>query len=465
MEDELGRYHMSINERGHLQVEGCDCVDLAEKYGTALFVYSEKTLRSQYRRLCDALKSRYSKVKIFYQSKANERLAIKKVLQQEGAGLDCQNLNELFEGLVIGTDPRNIMLSGVNKPDELLDTGIKNQISLIVVDSFDELVRLNEIAGRLGKVPEIMIRIKIPKVLIPPKGGIGAKEGISTMTGQAFETCKKAIEMENLRLAGILCHTGIQWDMGLCRLFVTEVMDFVGQLKKKFDWKPRYVSLGGGAPFSRKEGYGPQIGRPSDSFFNVDTSPPKVNVAPVVEEYAEVITSVLKEKDREYGLDEPALALEPGIYLTAPAGVLLTRVGDIKEEPGFKKRIFVDASCSSLPAPYTMNWYYPMLVANKASMPPVEAITDIVGPLNIGSDFLGCNRRLPKVQRGDLIAILDVGTYAEGEDGHRCLTPALASVLVSGNDVDIIRERQTVYDLMMHDRIPMRLLQPRRPQP
>jgi diaminopimelate decarboxylase len=448
--------YILVNKRGHLQVEGWDSVDLADRFDTPLYVMSESQIRHNYRTFHQAFAARYPHVITAPGSKANNSLAVRRVLTQEGAGADCFGLGELFISLVEGGNPHKILLNGSDKTVDELRTALQVGVN-INVDNLEELENIAELAASTGREARINIRIKPflhdleDKIVkdyryTPPDISIArwAREHKFGMHPEAaFEACRRALQMKNVRLAGIHYHLkGQTPHPEYFAIMVRDVMDFVAQVKEALNWAPEQLDLGGGYSYGRREGYGPA---------GCDRE------VPSIDEYAEAMTGALKQAIDRLDLDPPTLILEPGRYIVANAGILLARVGTVKEFPGVRKWVHVDASTNHLMRVRTGNWYYHILVANKASEAS-EEVVDVVGPLCDAADILGHSRELPRVQRGDLIAVLDTGAYAEVWAGDFNTYPKPATVLVCGEEADVITERETIYDVLSRHRVPARLL-------
>lgn len=246
--------------------------------------------------------------------------------------------------------------------------------------------------------------------------------------------------MKHIALKGLHFHLGRHTNkVEHFKLMVEGIIDFAVQLREKTGWAPTILDLGGGyAHGSDPEGQG------------------KTEGAFPIEDYAELMVTTLRDSLKKNNLPEPELELEPGRHIVGNTAVLLSRVGVIKEVPGLKKWVNVDASTNQLQRILLANYYYQPIVANKALHPP-EEVVDIVGPLCI-LDILAGNRKMPRIERGDLIAFLEAGMYAESVSNHFNGIPRPATVLVCGKMVDIIKERETVQDVFAHHRIPLRLL-------
>ena len=443
-----------IGDNGHLWVEGCDCVALAETFGTPLYVISENQLRYNYRRFRDAFQDRYPDVEILFANKCNNSLAIRHVMNQEGAGGDCFGVNELYLALSAGTDPRSLVLNGSNKEPEEIEMAVRNGVG-INLDAMDELDIVYETAKRLGRDVDVGIRLRLLLEGLESRFGADlhgsgslAQQSTATKWGMTLEQTVELVKriqdgMPNLHLTEVNYH--------LARLshepedFAEMARDMVrwsAAIRDRTGWTPPCIDLGGGWTVGRPEKTGP--GGEDDE------------TTPSFEQYAEATCKGIKDECAKQGLPLPKVKIEPGRAVAANSTLLLGRVGAVKEAPGFKKWVNVDISQSFALRSATSNWHYHILAANKAAAPLTEVV-DIVGPL-CSTDELGKARDFPPVVRGDLVALLDCGAYAESTVA--CFNAQLrpATVLVCGDIAEVTTERQQMRDLLGLYKVPPRLL-------
>jgi diaminopimelate decarboxylase len=447
--------YVRVNARGHLQIDDWDSVDLAERFGTPLYVLSENQIRHNYRTFHAAFAQRYPEVITAYGSKANNSLAVRHLLTEEGAGAECFGPGELQISLSAGVEPGKIVLNGSNKAQPELQSALLAGAN-INVDNLEELELIAALAPTLATEARVNVRIKPPLHDLeteivhdyrysPPEISIGrwAREHKFGMDlAAAVEACRRALRMPNVRLVGIHYHLKGQTPYPhYFRVMAREVMKFVVEVHRELGWTPEQLDLGGGFSYGRSEGYGPG-GRDRE--------------VPPIEAYASAITEELLDASRQLGIRPPTLILEPGRIIVASAGLLLSRVGSVKASPGVRKWVHVDASTNHLMRIRTSRWHYHILLANRAAA-PAEEVVDVVGPLCDAADILGHGRNLPKTARGDLIAVLDTGAYTEVTGCHFNTYPMPATVLVCGAEADVVTERETIADVLARHRVPDRL--------
>lgn len=428
------KQHFSANTQGHLVIGGADAVELAERFGTPLYVVDEQRVRENYQRFYRAFAERWSSVLVCYALKANFNLAICKILQGEGAGADVSSGNELRNALGVGIPTDRIVFNGNYKSLPELELAITNNV-LINVDSLQELEAIEGLASRLGKRTRIGLRVN-PDVKTPTHPYIAtglrdSKFGFDVASGQAIEAYKLASRMRNIEVVGIHSHIGSQiLDVGPFEEEAKKLMALVAEVKK-LNINLKFVDLGGG------------IGIPY--------KPDDPELKP--EEVAEHVVSVVKRVVEEKNLARPTLVFEPGRYIVADSGVLLARVGYTKKRPDMPTWIAVDAGMNALIRPALYGAYHHIELANKIREKN-EQLVNVAGPLCESGDFLGKERKLPAAEPGDLAVIFDVGAYGLVMSSQHTAQPRPAMVLVNRGKAEIIRKRESYEDLTRLDQIP-----------
>ena len=427
------RTHLSVNEKGHLDIGGVDTVELADELKTPLYVTDEDRIRARYGEMYSAFSSRGYGVKIKYAYKANTSLAILKIFQNLGAGADVLSEGEISVALHIGLKPEEIIFTGNNKTDEELLYAVQNGV-LINLDSVHELKRLKRIcSARDVRRARVSFRINpavSPKThpylatgLKESKFGVGHKDAL-----KAYES---AMEDPNLTIEGIHMHIGSQiLDAGVYGEATSRLMNIVCELKEKLGLYLKFIDLGGG--------FGIQYQK-SDKF-----------VAP--SEFADAIFSVIDAAVEKCSLKRPEILIEPGRFLVADSTVLLTQVNTVKETH-YKKFIGVDSGFNTLARPALYNAYHEVVDASRAGEEAREVVT-IAGNVCESGDILASDRSLPKIVEGDVIALLDAGAYGLVMASQYNFRPRPAAVLVSGGRWILIRRRETFDDLINGEILP-----------
>jgi diaminopimelate decarboxylase len=411
---------------GEMFAEGVPLKRIAREVGTPAYVYSLATLKRHFRVFDEA----FAAVPhiICFSVKANSNIAVLRAFARQGSGFDIVSGGELFRALKAGSDPRKIVFSGVGKKQEEIEFALRSSILMFNIESEQELIALNEIAGAMGEKAPISLRIN-PDVdpQTHPYISTGmkkAKFGVEIKT--SVETYKKAVALPHVEVVGIDCHIGSQLTSvspfvdALAR--VREYLDrvLVGSLKKE-GAHIRYLDLGGGLGISYND-----------------------EMPPHPEEYARAIVEGLE------GLDV-TLILEPGRVIVGNAGILITEVQYVKETEA-KKFIVVDGGMNVLIRPALYGSYH-------AIRPVVERggekiVADVVGPICESGDFFAKDREVERPQRGDLLAVMSAGAYGFTMASNYNSHPKPPEVLVDGDRYYVVRQRETLDDLIAGETIP-----------
>lgn len=444
---------IGIGPNGNLWVDGCDVAKLAARFGTPLYVISENQLRWTYRRFRDAFARRYPDVEILFANKSNNGLAIRHIMNQEGAGGDCFGVNEMYLALLAGSNPKMLVLNGSNKQPEELEMAILNGLC-INIDAMDELDMIDEICRRLGKEADIGIRLKLDLEPLAERVGV-AMHGPGTMKEQSDSTkwgmsreqtvaiVRRALDMPHIHLKETHFHLSrMTNDPRDFAVMAREMIVWSAYLRDHAGWTPPCIDLGGGWTFGKPYGTGPR-GQLDDKS------------APTPDEYAEHLCAAIKDEAAKQGLPLPKLRMEPGRSLSGPTGISVGTVGAVKQ--GEKKKwINLDLSTNHLPWAGVLDWYYHAVPVVNAGAKGTELV-DLVGPL-CNSDEVGAKRMMPPLKRGDLVAFLDTGGYTESCAARYNAQLLPATVLVLGDQAEVITEREQLKDVAGRFRVPARLL-------
>lgn len=444
---------IGIGPNGNLFVDGCDVKDLADRFGTPLYIVSENQLRYTYRAFRDAFRRHYPDVEILFANKSNNGLAIRHIMNQEGAGGDCFGAQEMYMALVAGTNPKTLVLNGSNKQDDELEMAIANGLC-INIDAMDELERIEAVAARLDVVADIGIRLKLDLEPLRNREGVAMhgpgtlkQQSDSTKWGmtreQTAEIVGRAKKIARVRLKETHFHLSrMSNNPADFAAMAGEMLTWSAYLRDNAGWTPPCIDIGGGWTFGKWYGAGP----------NSQLDDAK---APTAEDYARLCSEAIKAEAARLGLPLPKLRLEPGRALSGPAGVAVGRVGAVKTGAS-KKWVNLDLSTNHLSWAAVLDWYYHAVPVVKAGAERTEVV-DLVGPL-CNSDEVGSHRKMPPLSRGDYVAFLDAGGYTESSAARYNAQLLPATVLVSGNRADVITEREQLKDVAGRFRVPPRLL-------
>lgn len=396
-----------------LHVEQVPLANIAAQFGTPCYVYSRAALTDGWRQFSDALRNRDHL--ICYAVKANSNLAILDVLARLGAGFDIVSGGELQRVLAAGGDARKVVFSGVGKTAAEMRMALDADVLCFNVESPAELERLNEVAGAMGKIAPVSLRVN-PDVdaKTHPYISTGLKQNkFGVAYGEAVALYRRARDLANLRITGMDCHIGSQ---------LTEVSPFIAAAEKILVLTDvlagegillEHLDLGGGLGIRYR-----------------DETPP------AIADYVSALLSTL-------GGRRERLILEPGRVLVGNAGVLLTRVEYLKhgEEKNFA---IVDAAMNDLMRPALYDAYHEILPVLRENH--VRQSYEVVGPICETGDFLGHDRDLSIAPKA-LLAVLSAGAYGMSMSSNYNTRPRAAEVMVDGDTVHLVRERETVAQL------------------
>ncbi|MDQ2086208.1 diaminopimelate decarboxylase [Herbivorax sp. ANBcel31] len=428
---------VKINEKNHLEIGGCDCLELADKYGTPLYVMDENLLRENCRKYKDAIDKYYDGNGLaLYASKALCTTAICKIVHQEGLGLDVVSGGELYTAITAGFPMDKAYFHGNNKTYEELLMAIENDIGRIVIDNKEELMNVNQIAKKLNKIVNVSFRIK-PGIDAHTHdfirtGQIDSKFGVALENGEAFEIIKKAVEFSNINVMALHCHIGSQiFDLEPFKLAAKVMLEFAASLKEKLDIEIKELNLGGG--FGIK--------------YTQEDQP--IEYDHYIKSVSEVVKSVCSEKE----IKLPQIVMEPGRSIAAPAGITLYKVGSVKEIKNIRKYVAVDGGMTDNPRFAMYQAKYEAAIVDKPDAPKTEKVT-IAGKCCESGDLLAKDVMLPEVNVGDILATFATGGYTYSMSSNYNRIPRPPIVLVKDGKARTIVKREDYKDIIRNDIIP-----------
>jgi diaminopimelate decarboxylase len=424
-----------VNKQSHLVIGGCDVVDLANEFGTPLYLFDESTLRHKCREFKDEFGKYHPDTLVIYASKAFLNRALALMFKEEGLGLDVVSGGELSIAHSVDFPLDKVYFHGNNKTPEELNLALDWGVGRIVVDNFYELELLNGLAGKREMSQNILLRLT-PGVdphthQYTTTGTIESKFGFPMATGQAEEAVNQALSASNLNLLGLHFHLGsLISEIQPYELAIELVLGFAQGISRKFGFNLSELDIGGGFAVP----------------YTLDSE------VPTIADYARAVAGKLNSLISGLGLSRPWLIIEPGRAIVGQAGVALYKVGAIKEIPGVKKYVCVDGGMSDNIRPALYEAKYEALVANKALKVDREVVT-IAGKLCESGDILGKDINLASVHPGDIIAIPVCGAYSIPMASNYNVMPRPAIVMVKEGRARLIRRRETYQDLMNLDLI------------
>lgn len=404
-----------------LYVEDVPVAKIAEEFGTPLYIYSYATLQRHFNVYEQAFKG-INHI-ICYALKANSNSAIINIAKLNECGADVVSGGELYRALKCGISPKKIVYAGVGKTQQEIAFGINKGILMFNIESMDELLEINKVAKSLKRKASVAFRINpdidpqthpyISTGLKKHKFGIPIEE--------AIEHFKVAQSLVNIKVVGIHMHIGSQ---------LTKVSPFVDALKRilklRYDLHSiginiDYLDIGGGVGITYK-----------------DEEPPHPS------ELAKHILPLLKN----LGI---TLILEPGRSIVGNAGILVTKTLYLKRGND-KEFIIVDAAMNDLIRPSIYGAYHSIEPVKKTKRTTI--LSDVVGPVCESGDFLAKDREMPKVNKGELLAVMSAGAYGFSMASNYNSRPRPAEVMVKGDKYGLIRKRESYQDLIKGEMVP-----------
>ena len=428
---------LQTNAGGNLQIGGCDMVELANKYNTPLYILDEYTIRSICNDYKDAFKA-YPKVNMMYASKALCTQAVSAILADEGFGFDVVSAGEIYTVYKSGVDMSKVVFNGNNKSFEELNLAMQYGVGRISVDNFFELSLLNEIAKSQNKIADILLRIT-PGIECHTHeyiqtGHLDSKFGFDlTRIDQAVELILE--QYQNLKLHGLHAHIGSQiFETTIYSDEIEILIKELARLDEKFGLKLDEINIGGGLGVKYTESDMPH------STYDI----------------ADKIITSLNKNIQKYGIEAPALFIEPGRSIISTAGVTLYTLGSSKQVPHGKKYHAVDGGMADNARPSMYQAEYSAQIANKPDAENSCEVT-IAGRFCESGDILIKNIKLPEIEEGDILCVYNTGAYnySMASNYNRVQKPAM--ILVNNGQDDLIIKRETLDDIISHDIIPQRL--------
>jgi diaminopimelate decarboxylase len=420
----------AVNPAGHLEVGGCDTVELAHEFGTPVYVFDESDLRARAQEITAEFRSRWPDTTVIYAGKAYLGKALARVFAEEGLGLDVVSGGELALARAAGFPMDRVYFHGNNKLPSELREAVDARIGRVVVDNFTDVRLLASSANAPGRRQSVLLRIT-PDVDAHTHakittGILDSKFGLPVALGQAEEAVREIMASPSLDLLGIHCHIGSQvFEVEPYYQAIEIALQFAAEMSSKHGLDFREFSPGGGIGLQ----------------YTRDDSPPPASV------YAEAITSALRDGCKRLGQKSPRLVIEPGRALVGRAGIALYSVGSRKELPEVRTYVAVDGGMADNIRPAIYGSLYEALSANRPAAAPEETVT-IAGKYCESGDYLIRDARLPRLEEGEVLAIPASGAYclAMGSNYNGALKPAI--VFVKDSTARLVRRRETYKDLL-----------------
>lgn len=420
---------MEIRENA-LYIGGVSTVELAEKYGTPLYVFDEELMRNICKDYYKHFNVSETSNRVAYAGKAFLTLAMCKLIEEEGLCLDVVSGGELYTAMKADFPADRIYFHGNNKTLEEVEMGIDYGVSRFVVDNFYELEQINKIATRKNKVQKVLLRIT-PGIEAHTHeyiktGQIDSKFGFTLSNGDALKGVSMALDLPGIELAGLHCHIGSQiFDLSPYEDEVEIMMGFIKTIKDEFNYEIEELDLGGGFGI----------------YYTEEDEPRSTK------EYCETIINKADEAYKRLGIKLPMLTIEPGRSIVGNAGITLYTIGSTKNIPGVRKYISIDGGMADNIRPALYNAKYECIVANKMENDKDDLVT-IAGKCCESGDILINDTNIASSAGGDILAIFTTGAYGYSMSNNYNKIPKAAVVFVKDGEARLVCKRQSYEDLI-----------------
>ena len=417
----------------HLFVGGVDMVELARTMGTALYVMDEADMRSRMEEYREAFRSRYPNSDVLYASKAFQNKEMVRIVNDEDLCLDVSGGGELACAQAAGFPMERVFVHGNNKTPQELREAIEAGVHRIVVDSRIELARVSRIAGELGVVQPIYLRIT-PGVEADTHeyirtGCEDSKFGFTMLDDFAFHCIKDVLAAPNVKLVGLHCHIVSQiFALHSFREAVAVMVEFMARIRDEYDLIIEELDLGGGLGIA----------------YTADEKPSSID------DFAECTVRAVEDYCAKFDVPLPRILVEPGRSLVASAGVTLYTVGILKTLPNIRKYVAVDGGMSDNVRTALYHAEYEPTIANKAGQPRTEIVT-LCGKHCESGDVVVVDMPLQHPDLDDIVAVFGTGAYCYSMSSNYNGQPRPAIVFVKDGEARVTTRRETYADLMARD--------------
>ncbi len=427
--------NLTVDGDGVLNFSGLNTVELAKKYGTPLYLMDEDRIRQKCQAYLNAVKKYFGdNAGVLYASKALSFKRIYEIMANEAMGIDVVSQGEIFTAKRAGFPLEKAYFHSNNKTDEDIDYAIKNGVGKFVVDNSEELVVIDKLACKNGKVQEVLLRLTPG---IDPHtydaistGKVDSKFGSAIETGQAEEITRLALSLKNINLLGFHCHVGSQvFDASVFIKASKVMLSFIKDMKVKLNYEAKILDLGGG--------FGVRYIK-SQSTLDIDSN-------------IKEIALCIKNLCSELNISVPYVCFEPGRSIVADSGITLYTVGTVKRITGYKNYVSVDGGMTDNPRFALYKADYTVLPAYNMNIDR-DMTASIVGRCCESGDIIQENVQMPSsIKRGDVIACLTTGAYnySMSSNYNRVARPPV--VMVSNKKDYVAVKREGLEDLVNLD--------------
>ena len=427
--------HFTIEDDGHLHLDGVDLVEVAKQYGTPVYVMSEKQIRENCRAFTQAMARNFGeKYKVAYASKALCAKFIYRILQSEGIHADVVSGGELYTALKAGFDPKHLHFHGNNKTVAELEMGVDCGIGSIIIDAYEEVDRLEAVCAARGVHQRVLFRVK-PGVHADTHefistGQNDSKFGFGIEDGEAMRLARHILEQPHLDFAGIHCHIGSQvFSVDAFARAAKIMFDFFCKMEQELNIHMDEMIIGGG--------FGVKY-MPSDE-------------PGTFGEKLDAMGKVMHEEAAKYGREIPEIVIEPGRSMVCAAGCTLYTVGSVRDIKDARTYVSVDGGMIDNPRFVLYGAEYDAVVANRANAPR-DKVQTIAGRCCESGDLVARDLKFQTAKAEDIICTFATGAYnfSMASNYNRVPRPSIILVKEDGTTAEVVR-RQTYEDLISCD--------------
>lgn len=429
----IENHSFQVNDKGHLEIGGLDAVQLAEEYGTPLYVYDVEKIRANCRVFTETFKNLHVAYQVTYASKAFSSIAILQVIKEEGLSLDVVSEGELYTALKADFPVEKIHMHGNNKSQRELQMAVENNIGCIIVDNFHEIELLTEILQQKNKQMDVLLRltpgIESETHQYIMTGNEDSKFGFNLSNGQADKAFEQLKHHPYIKLKGVHSHIGSQiFNPKSFVMAVQLLFDKVKEWKELFHFVPEVMNFGGG--------FGIRYTKEDDPLPN--------------DYHVKEIVRTVREQVEDLDIPMPEIWIEPGRSIVGDAGVSLYTVGSMKDIPNIRKYVAIDGGMADNIRPALYEAKYEAILANKATQKPDDMVA-IAGKCCESGDMLIWDLPLPDVEYNDILAMFSTGAYgyAMASNYNRLQKPAV--VFVENGQAQVVIKKESLEDITRND--------------
>lgn len=428
--------NISVSESGRLLFAGQDTVQLAEKYGTPVYLMDEDRIRENCRTYKQAMLRAFGTGGVpIYASKACSFKHIYSVMAEEEMSVDAVSCGEIYTAFCAGFPMELVVFHGNNKTDADIRFAMEHSVGWMIADGFDELLAIDRIAGEKNIIQRVLLRLTPG---IDPHtyeevatGKVDSKFGVAIETGQAEEFLKASLSCKNISVQGFHCHVGSQVfddEESVYDDSADKMLSFCAEMQTKYSFQTQVLNLGGGYAVRYVE------------------SDKSVDIAKNISLLAKHIRQTCEKLE----LKMPVIALEPGRSIVADAGMTLYSVGTVKQIPGYKNYVSIDGGMTDNPRYALYGSQYTVYCADRMNDAP-DFVCDLVGRCCESGDIIQPDVTIPRPKRGDLIAVCTTGAYNYSMASNYNRVPRPPVVMLKNGESSVAVRRETLADLIQND--------------